>query len=655
MTRSSDKLDIGNRRQGLTMLLATAVAIALTQDACGHDQIRIAQAEEPAVPEETGVFNWLGNLIGHGLSAKPRPAPVVQPADAGDKAAKESGTARSGNMPDAPVQPTPAMPPAGDTTTTVGLLLELGKSPPMNAAPSSCITKARETVRFCVEPVEWPEELRAHVWVNSHMYQGTYGVVRYDNGRASYIHALIPTTSYDAVVAWYVSRWGAPDQTNTRQAVRFNEPKVDNPTAIWQRSSSDGTLGPALEIRRIDDTRGGFADSRNGVVMLYAPTAKPIFPQLSSVELMALRIVEDAVDRPEGATTTAPLQPAVAAPRQQPGDGPNGVSPPQAAASPTAAAAHVTPNELPMAPSADANPFIPLNPVSPKLAIGGVESPALTPEIKPTPSIPPDSGADPSAAATEASDGVFGRLARLFDSTPPTGGPSQGQNPSPSPTPLPARVDRTPDMRPPVYGFFTRLIRTYTDDGSEIARIGATPPTLGQMLRDVPLAIDERLGLGMNRPVDGHSAVCIDNSGTAGSFCLMTPTWPPGPSAALVRTVALPTIGLAALRFDFGRVSHIQLRFNGDGYDRVVAFFAERYGPPTERAVQRSTTAGENPVALWRSVNSSSGAVSTLEIRRYDDLLSDTVDSRIGVIRVYQDNAAPQFPPLTSFDLSALQ
>ena len=74
---------------------------------------------------------------------------------------------------------------------------------------------------FCVEPVDWPEAIRPLVWVNSHMYQGTYAVVRYDNGRASFIHALIPSTSYDAVVAWYVSRWGSPDQTWDRRIVRL--------------------------------------------------------------------------------------------------------------------------------------------------------------------------------------------------------------------------------------------------------------------------------------------------------------------------------------------------------------------------------------------------------------------------------------------------
>ncbi len=127
------------------------------------------------------------------------------------------------------------------------------------------------------------------------------------------------------------------------------------------------------------------------------------------------------------------------------------------------------------------------------------------------------------------------------------------------------------------------MIRTYTDDGSEIANIGETQPSRGQMLHDVPLAIDERLRLGMGLPTagDGQQSQCFDKDKDAGNFCLIAPTWPPALAKALERSAGMPTVGLAALRFELGKVSHIQLRFAGDGFERIVAFFAERYGPPT--------------------------------------------------------------------------
>ena len=41
-----------------------------------------------------------------------------------------------------------------------------------------------------------------------------------------------------------------------------------------------------LEIRKFDDSRGGFPDTNRGAVMLYLANSPPIFPQVSSHELM---------------------------------------------------------------------------------------------------------------------------------------------------------------------------------------------------------------------------------------------------------------------------------------------------------------------------------------------------------------------------------
>ncbi len=668
MPPTMDRPKIRNLCRRLAVLAVAVMATVCAPGVMGQEPILLAQTADTETPGETGLLNWLGNLLGRGLSTKTEPAapqsqptaspadsaqpsPALQPETIDNKAGKAAATPILESKQAQPVTVAPAVP--GDRSTRLGLSLELGKSPPLGAAPSSCITKARETVRFCVEPAEWPEAMRAQVWVNSHMYQGTYGVVRYDDGRASYIHALIPTNAYDAVVGWYSERWGPPSHLGKHQVVRFNEPRTENPMAVWQRPMPDGGLGPTLEVRRFDDTRGGFADGRHGVILLYAPSAKPIFPQLSSVELMALRVVEDATERPQGLVETPAARSTAAASRPRSSVAPTAV-PPVAAAKPTEVVSAPSVNPPP-APPNEANPFNPQNPVLPKLATGGIEVAATVTEAVTVIPSARATEASPPAAPTEKSEGLFSQLARFFDPSPL--GETASPAPSPPPRPTPPRVDRTPDIRPPATGFFTRLIRTYTDDGSEIANIGETQPSRGQMLRDVPLAIDERLRLGMGLPTagDGQQSQCFDKDKDAGNFCLIAPTWPPALAKALERSAGMPTVGLAALRFELGKVSHIQLRFAGDGFERIVAFFAERYGPPTERGTQRTTAVSENPLVLWRSVNSLNGVVSTLEIRRYDDLLPDPLDSRVGVIRVSQDNSAPLFPPLTSHDLSALR
>jgi hypothetical protein len=43
-----------------------------------------------------------------------------------------------------------------------------------------------------------------------------------------------------------------------------------------------------LEIRKFDDSRGGFPDTNRGAVMLYLANSPPVFPQVSSHELMRI-------------------------------------------------------------------------------------------------------------------------------------------------------------------------------------------------------------------------------------------------------------------------------------------------------------------------------------------------------------------------------
>jgi hypothetical protein len=43
-----------------------------------------------------------------------------------------------------------------------------------------------------------------------------------------------------------------------------------------------------LEVRKFDDTRGGFPDLRRGAILLRREGAQPIFPRLSALELLSV-------------------------------------------------------------------------------------------------------------------------------------------------------------------------------------------------------------------------------------------------------------------------------------------------------------------------------------------------------------------------------
>ena len=125
--------------------------------------------------------------------------------------------------------------------------------------------------------------------VNTILYTGPMAIVRYDGGIATRMQALFPTEEFEKVVTYFNQRYGQPSEYWTRSIAPLASARRDNPTQAWRaRHPKTGEI-MTLEVRKYDDTRGGFPDTKRGVVMLYVNNAKPIFPQVSSLELMRLR------------------------------------------------------------------------------------------------------------------------------------------------------------------------------------------------------------------------------------------------------------------------------------------------------------------------------------------------------------------------------
>ncbi|NQU56908.1 MAG: ankyrin repeat domain-containing protein [Rhodospirillales bacterium] len=176
---------------------------------------------------------------------------------------------------------------------SLGSTTALGKTPPPQApAPwyyKSCINKKLGSTVFCIEPLDWPTDIHPYFLTDSILYEGTQSIVRYDEGAATYFHVLFPSQSYDSIIEFFSRRYGPPTQKLKRSIAPLAEPRRINPTVIWQSIAPVTNLLTTLEIRQFDDNRGGFPDTRRGAVYLYHEWSQPVFPQLSSIELMLLR------------------------------------------------------------------------------------------------------------------------------------------------------------------------------------------------------------------------------------------------------------------------------------------------------------------------------------------------------------------------------
>lgn len=199
---------------------------------------------------------------------------------------------------------TPGVPPkprAGALTRTSlqDVVLSMGESvtlentlPPQQEGVdplNACVKKNRGTTLFCIEPIDWPADLRSAFVIPTILYTGPMAITRYDQGTPSRLHALFSSEDFEKIIAYYQARYGEPTEIFKRSVAPLAQPRMDNPTVSWRSRDSKTNVITVLEIRKFDDTRGGFPDTNRGAAMLYHFNAPEIFPQVSSHELMRLR------------------------------------------------------------------------------------------------------------------------------------------------------------------------------------------------------------------------------------------------------------------------------------------------------------------------------------------------------------------------------
>jgi len=179
--------------------------------------------------------------------------------------------------------------PAVVTGLALGLSMKLGS--PFDGDDKSCINKQNGYVLFCAQEIIWPEHIRQFFDSGVNLYQGTQAVVRYDGKILTHAHALFFTSRLKEVVNYFETRFGAPLDTFQRIVTPFGGRPKNNPTLIWRKNENvNGEMKAiTLEVRGIDDSRGGFPDMKHGLVRLYGSDSLPIFPRVSTTEMMLMK------------------------------------------------------------------------------------------------------------------------------------------------------------------------------------------------------------------------------------------------------------------------------------------------------------------------------------------------------------------------------
>ena len=204
-------------------------------------------------------------------SPSPEPPTITETAQAGPVAA----AARAAAAQERRIDP------------VLGRSLRLGK--PMDADSADiCIEKGSRLFWFCIEPVDWPEEIAEAFQVRSILYRGAQAIVHYGDGGASQVHALFPVRYFDAITAYFTKRLGTPGKQFDNWAILPGEPNRKNRTVRWR-----GPGASVLEIRQIDDLRWSLLpDTKHGVVRIYGEDSTPVFRHVSWSDFTLARMLK---------------------------------------------------------------------------------------------------------------------------------------------------------------------------------------------------------------------------------------------------------------------------------------------------------------------------------------------------------------------------
>jgi hypothetical protein len=158
----------------------------------------------------------------------------------------------------------------------LGRSLRLGNTLEV-ASGNICIKKGSHHLIFCVEAVDWPEEIAAAFRVHTKLFKGNQALVEYNKGKARQFHTLFLAQYFDPIAAYFTKRLGGAAKEFDNWAVIPAEPNRRNRTLRWRGPGSS-----ILEIRQIDDLRwSALPDIKHGAVRIYLDDPAPVFRHVS--------------------------------------------------------------------------------------------------------------------------------------------------------------------------------------------------------------------------------------------------------------------------------------------------------------------------------------------------------------------------------------
>jgi hypothetical protein len=157
--------------------------------------------------------------------------------------------------------------------------------------PRDCVNKPAWRSSFCIEKIDWPEEISGSFGNPSYYAGGGRAIVRYDGDRATQYHVLFPKEAFAKLAQYFKRKLGPPSESPEIWTAMLGEPRRFNKTFRWRAPTKSGNGYLMIEMREIDDLRWSAPpDVHHGVIRLHREGARPVFELLTTADLLLMQV-----------------------------------------------------------------------------------------------------------------------------------------------------------------------------------------------------------------------------------------------------------------------------------------------------------------------------------------------------------------------------
>lgn len=164
--------------------------------------------------------------------------------------------------------------------------------------------------------------------------------------------------------------------------------------------------------------------------------------------------------------------------------------------------------------------------------------------------------------------------------------------------------------------------------------------------------------LGQSTAKLSKQAQCFTKNRGMVTYCVNPTKWHPPLDRHFDVSTHLYKGQKAIVQFDGDIATRLYALFNSEGFQQVIRYFEEKFGPPTHHFGRTTRTLKQgdvdNPTYVWRKENEVEGLTEVFEIRQIADTRGSLPDLQRGSIRVYYEGARSIFSLSSDLDFMEL-